>query len=76
VAVLPPLSISSIVASNGSVTLGWQSISGRTYRVEYKTNLTDPSWTALPPNITATGSSTSRTDPAGAARKFYRLVLQ
>src|SRR5262249_42466979 len=75
VAVLPPLSIGSITASNGSATLSWQSISGRTYRVEYKTNLSDSSWTALLPNVTATGPSASRTDSAGAARRFYRLVM-
>jgi hypothetical protein len=75
VAVLPPLAIGSITSSNGAITLSWRSISGRTYRVEYKNNLSDPMWSALPPDVTATGPSASRTDAASAPQRFYRLRL-
>jgi hypothetical protein len=70
-----PLTIASIIRSNGSVVLSWQSVSGKTYRVDYKNNLTDTSWTALPSNVIATGPSSSRTDSANAPRRFYRLVM-
>jgi len=71
-ALTAPLSIASITASNGSVTLSWQSISGKTYRVDYKNNLTDTGWTALSSNVTATGSTTARSDNSGAARRILQ----
>jgi len=38
----------SIAVSNNVVTLNWNAISGRTYNVEYKNNLSEGSWTPLP----------------------------
>jgi hypothetical protein len=75
VAVLPPLSISSIASSNGSITVNWLAISGRTYQVQYKTSLSDTNWSALLPDITATGATASKTDPATGQSRFYRILL-
>jgi hypothetical protein len=71
---IPPLVVSLNVA-NGLATLSWNSISGRTYRVEYKTNLTGTVWTPLTPNVTATGATASKSDPVVVGQRFYRVFL-
>ena len=75
VIVLPPLSVNSIAFSNGSVILSWVAISGRTYQVQYKTGFSDTNWTPLFPDVTATGSTASKTDSATGQSRFYRLLL-
>jgi hypothetical protein len=67
--------IQSIVISNGIVILKWTSIAGRTYRPEFRTNLTAGAWSNFPPDIVATGSTTSTTNAASTARRFYRIGL-
>ena len=67
-------SIQNLVATNGAVTLTWSSVVGKTYRVEYKTNLTDAAWSTLAPDIIAGGLSTSFTDPSLVSRRFYRIL--
>jgi predicted transcriptional regulator len=42
--------IQSIYPTNGIATITWSSTAGQTYRVQYKNNLNDPSWTDLPAN--------------------------
>jgi hypothetical protein len=51
-------------------------LEGVMYRVQYKTNLMDPVWVDLPPNIPATDSSISVTNPIGGIpQRFYRVVI-
>ena len=50
-------------------------ISGRTYRIEYKNQLSDLAWQTLGADFTATGSTTEIPDPgvtAGQPSRFYR----
>ena len=67
--------IRSIKATGANVTVTWASASGKTYRVAYKNSVTDPNWTDLSGNITATGASTSWTDGAGSkfAQRYYAV---
>jgi hypothetical protein len=68
--------ITSVTKNNNSVSLVWQAINGKTYRVDYKLNLTDPSWTALTPNVTASGNTANYVDStATAGQRFYRVAL-
>ncbi len=56
----------------------WSSVSGKTYQVQYKDDLTAPNWINLGAPITATGSSTSFTDTTitpTQIRRFYRIVI-
>ena len=47
------------------------------YRVQYKTNLSDLNWITLPPDIPATISLISVTNAAGKSQRFYHIgVLQ
>ena len=77
VSVMPPPTFStSPVISNGLFTFTWSSISGQTYRVQYKTNLLDTNWTDLPPDVTAHDVTASKTDStAFDGQRFYRILV-
>ncbi|MDE3068643.1 MAG: hypothetical protein KGJ60_13995 [Verrucomicrobiota bacterium] len=65
----------SIILTNGTVNLTWNSVSNWTYQVQYKTNLSDANWTDLPGDVLATNEVSSKTEPAISSQRFYRLVL-
>jgi hypothetical protein len=72
----PPPVIQSISLSNSIATLNWSTVPSRTYRAQYKTNLLDTNWIAISPDLVATGTVATLTDPvAGVSRRFYRVVL-
>jgi hypothetical protein len=74
--VAPPPAFSPGTVSNGSFTLTWSSISGQTYRVQYKTNLMGTNWTDLPPDVMANGVTAGKTDStASDAQRFYRILV-
>ena len=55
-------------------TLVWSAVNNRTYRVQYKADLNDPSWTDVPGDVTASGATASKTDTGAAdAQRFYRV---
>jgi hypothetical protein len=57
--------------------MNWNSLAGLNYQVQYKSNLTQPSWLNFT-NITATSSLTGFNDtnfPGGGSQRYYRLVL-
>ena len=56
-------------------SLNWNSTSGAVYRIAYKNNLSDPTWTVLGSDITAGGSTTSFTDTNKQPQRFY-LIMQ
>jgi hypothetical protein len=69
-----PYSITAISFTNNVATITWQSISGRVYRLEYKNDVTAPSWTEVPADVVSTGSSTTTTNATGGAtNRFYRV---
>jgi len=65
------------ITVSGSVTVQWQSIAGKTYRLQFKNSLTDADWTDLPGSITAIAATSSRADnpPPGQNTRFYRVIL-
>lgn len=59
----------------GQVALSFETIPGRTYRVDYKHALTDPDWTPLAPAAQVPGNSVSIQDNLGDdPQRFYRIV--
>jgi hypothetical protein len=70
-ALSPPLL--QVNASNDFVNLSWTSVPGRTYRLQYKSGLTNASWTDVDGDVIATGISSSKADAQGGAG-FYRVV--
>jgi hypothetical protein len=72
---VPPV-IQSITLRDGIATVTWSSVAGQTYRVQYKNSLSDSTWTDLPPDVTATGPTASKTDDVGSqAQRFYRVII-
>jgi hypothetical protein len=72
----PPPVILSISLSNLVTTLKWSSVPGRTYRLQYKTNLLDANWIAVTPNIVAAGTVVTATNVVGTtSRRFYNVLL-
>ena len=61
--------------AGGGVTVQWQSVVGKKYRLQYKNALGDADWTDVPGDVTAvstTGSKTDGTAP-GQPTRFYRV---
>ena len=65
-----------ITRRNGDVLVSWTATPGVTYRVQYRADLGDPTWTDLAGDVTASGTVASKEDPTGAnAQRFYRVML-
>ena len=74
IVVVPPPRISSITAAPGTTTLTWQTLPGKSYRVEYKDDLNDSAWTRLGSDLLAPDDSLSVTNNgATSSRRFYRI---
>jgi hypothetical protein len=70
-----PLRIAGISFTATTVTLTWSAIPGRAYRVEYKDELSVPTWSLLIDAVEATGNTASVNDnlsPFG--HRFYRIL--
>jgi YD repeat-containing protein len=59
------------------VTLTWQAVPGKRYRVLYKERLDGSPWVELPGQILATSTTATRSDAtaANATSRYYRIVL-
>jgi hypothetical protein len=71
------LTVGSLTVGASTNTLTWPALPGITYRLQYKDNLTDPTWLDVPGgDILATNTVALKTDavsPTNTAR-FYRLL--
>jgi hypothetical protein len=68
-------SVSAATVTNGDFGFSWSSVSGRTYRVQWKQDLDDPVWNDLI-DITASTNSTSFSEPiAGKQQRLYRAIV-
>jgi hypothetical protein len=65
--------IQSLFVTNGAATLTWSTVSGLTYRVQYKTNLGDTAWSDLSPDVPASGATASKTNQPLVSRRFYQV---
>ena len=62
--------------SNGELSFTFETIPGRTYRIEYKDDLNDAGWTPLGPDAVAGANSYTIIDPAADSfQRYYRIVL-
>jgi hypothetical protein len=72
---LPPL-FQSGSARNGTLTMTWNGATGFTYRVQYKTNLTQLYWSNLGSPIFATDNIVTGYDVLSSdGQRFYRVAL-
>ena len=71
---LPPI-IEAITVDNGTATITWSSVTGRTYRLQSTDDLDTPNWTDVLPDIIAAGNSASATNAVGpSSTRFYRIL--
>ncbi|MEP6663039.1 MAG: PQQ-dependent sugar dehydrogenase [Verrucomicrobiota bacterium] len=71
-----PSIIRQITTSNNIATVTWGSIPGQKYRLEYKGNIDELSWSNVVPDVMASGTNASSTDIFGSsAQRFYRVRL-
>jgi poly(3-hydroxybutyrate) depolymerase len=69
------LRIRGVLLDSGNFSFTWKVQVGKTYRVQYKTHLSDPDWIDLTESPVINGSTASIEDVIGAeAQRFYRLV--
>jgi hypothetical protein len=59
----------------GAVSLTWSTMSGHTYQVQYKTNLTQTNWVSFGGTMLATNSALTASDGTTNSQRFYRVLL-
>ena len=72
----PTPTIQSVDKSGNTINFSWDSAVGRSYQVQYETNLAQVGWINLGSPITALSTVTSSSDTIGPdPRRFYRIAL-
>jgi hypothetical protein len=72
----PPPLLHSVTFSQSAAVITWSALTKRTYRLEYKNNLSDANWIPITPDLTADGSTAWATDKnPNVSQRFYRVVL-
>ena len=58
-------------------TISWLSVSGKTYRVQYKNQLAEPGWNDLPGDVLASGATSIKVDTTSISQsqRFYRTQV-
>lgn len=72
--------VSSITKNATSATISWLSQTGVNYRVQWKNELTDPTWQSIVPDRAGTGSTISWSDDGSQtgglpATRSYRVII-
>ena len=70
------LNAGPIVVGADGTTLTWSALPGVTYRLQYKSNLSDSTWIDLPGDITATNNTAFSLDTTSSTNlaRFYRII--
>ena len=63
------------VIAGTNVILSWTAVAGTDYSVQYKGNLSEPAWTALPVVITATNDTASTVETLTVSNRLYRVEV-
>jgi hypothetical protein len=66
-----------VVKTAGAVIFAWSAVTGKTYQVQFKTNLLQTNWSNLGSASVATNGTMTASDfvGAGASQRFYRVAL-
>jgi hypothetical protein len=77
VMVQPPLQFSSVWPdTSGHINFTFNSLSGESYQLQYKNDLSDPQWLPLGAPVLGTGGPLTLTDSVTAQpHRFYRLLV-
>ena len=66
--------LSAETLAGGAASLSWPAVPGRSYQVQYKVNLSDPSWSTAPGNALVAGNLGTFTTPATQPNCYYRVL--
>jgi hypothetical protein len=61
------------VPANSKMNLTWPAVMGKSYQIQYKTNLDDPAWLTAPGNVWVMGGQGYYLAPAAQPHSFYRV---
>ena len=66
-----------VLPGTGQITITWQSAPGRSYRVQYKDDLSQTNWNDLEGGVIVNGSSAVCRDTRARTsnQRFYRIIL-
>lgn len=68
--------ISGVLLNGDVATVTWASKPGVTYRLQFKGETGTAEWSDIPGNVTATGSTTSKSDQVGTNKtRFFRIIV-
>jgi hypothetical protein len=59
---------------NGNTSISWNTLAGHKYRVQYKTDLNDATWTDATGDIPGDGTQKSQSFSVIEGQRFYRIV--
>lgn len=70
------LRVTRTALDTGGFLVEWNSVAGKTYRVQYRDDLAT-GWTSLPGDVTATTPVTNKVDASavGLPARFYRVII-
>jgi len=73
----PSISINSLSTTGNTVMVFFPTLTGSNHILEYKTNLSTPTWNAILPGVIGNGSVMSKADlTATNVTRFYRIKVQ
>ena len=73
--IVPNLTRLSVARSSDGIQITWKAVPGVSYRISYKSNLSETSWSDLPGDVVATGTTASKTDGLSGGQRFYRVMV-
>ena len=66
----------SMERTGGGCVLTWYSIAGQNYRVQVKSDFSNPAWNDVPGDVLATDALAAKTIPLEAnGQKFFRVLI-
>jgi len=67
----------TVSATSPRVVIRWEAVPGRGYRVQFKTNISDPVWNFVTGGVSVNGSQAIFVDNTTeqSSQRFYRVLL-
>ena len=67
--------LSAAAPVNNTISLTWLAVPGKSYQIQYNTNLDNPVWLPAPGNISVIGGQGYYVAPAAQPSGFYRALI-
>ena len=74
---IPVRTLANILVQSNSALISWNSITGKTYQVQFNNRLSTSAWSNLPPDIVARDTNALATDSGilNAPERYYRIRI-